>query len=408
MPVDQEPMIIGQDFFQHTHNFLKGLREDSPVRRVRLREGQSCWVITRYEDVQALQSDPRISHDLDRLLEAGWAAYPDQGDDDASDPYRGPGWIYRHLLFADPPDHTRLRKLANKSFTTPAVDRLEPRIARYADELLGKLGGEEPVDLMAAFAVPLPVFAISEVLGIPEEDRPNFWGWSNVINGTSEGQDIGGALRTAAEYLGDLAARKKANPGPDLLSQMVEAHEDGDGLSHQELISMALFMLLAGHDTTVSLITNGTLAFLEHPDQLALVHSDPSLLGNAIEEILRYDGPVNLSPGIVTTEPIELSGVRIPAGEILRVSRAAANRDPRQFADPDRFDITRDVRGHAGFGYGIHYCMGAPLARMEGRVALSKLFRRFPGLRLAAEPAQLTYRISVLFHGLESFPVYLS
>jgi len=407
MSVDHEPMTIGPDFFQHTHTVLKGLREDSPVRRVRFSDGESCWVITRYEDVQALQSDPRISHDLDRLWRAERATSTDQGEDGA-DPYEGLGWIYRNVLYLDPPDHTRLRKLVNKSFTTPAVDRLEPRIASYADELLAKLGGDEPVDLMAAFALPLPVFAISEVLGIPEEDRPDFWGWSNVLNGVSPDADVVAALRAAADYLGGLAARKEANPGPDLLSQMVQARADGDRLSRQELISMALLMLLAGHDTTVSLITNGTLAFLEHPDQLALMRRDPSLLANAIEEILRYDGPVNLSPETVTTEPIELSGIRIPAGEIVRVSRAAANRDPRQFADPDRFDITRDTRGHAGFGYGIHYCLGAPLARMEGRVALGKLFTRFQGLRLATESAQLTYRMSTLFHGLESLPVYLS
>jgi cytochrome P450 len=407
MPGHAGSYVISQEFFQHTRDVMDSLREDSPVSRVQFGDGSYGWLITRYEDVMVLSSDPRVSHDMDELRTAiGESRNP--GGSEAPDPYGGYGWIYHNVLYMDPPDHTRLRKLVNKAFTARAIDRLAPRIEETADELLGQMIGLDAADLMASFAVPLPMAAICELLGIPGEDRPDFWAWSDVINGTSDERDLPATLRTAVEYLTALAERKRANPKPDLLSQMVLASEDGEQLSRKELISMALLMVLAGHDTTVNLLTNGTLAFLEHPDQLALLRSDPSLLPNAIEEILRYDCPVNVSPAIVTRESIELSGVLIPAGEILYVSRFSANRDPRQFIDPDRFDITRDTRGHVGFGHGIHFCLGAPLARVEGRIALGKLFERFPKLRLAVEPEELTYRTSTLMHGPKSLPVHLS
>jgi cytochrome P450 len=267
---------------------------------------------------------------------------------------------------------------------------------------------EEPVDLLASFAVPLPVTAISELLGVPVSDRPDFWAWSHVINGNGAAADQRSTLRAAADYLGVLADSKRAEPGDDLISHLVVASEDGDQLSREELISMSLLILLAGHDTTVNLITNGVLAFLRSPDQLAMLRADPSLLPNAVEEVLRYDCPVNISTGRFTREPIDLGGIQIPAGEMLYPSMLAANRDPLRFTAPDRFDISRDVSGHVGFGHGIHFCLGAPLARLEGCVALGKLFSRFPAIRLAAGPGALTYRDSTLIHGPASVPVRLN
>jgi cytochrome P450 len=405
MPDLLGPVVIAEDFLQHPHDLLSQLREESPVRRVRFEDGDEGWLVTRYADVKAVLADPRVSRDFDRITKeerarAASAGRPDDGDGELA-------WMLRSVLYLDPPDHTRLRKLVNKAFTPGAIDRLRPRIEQITDDLLDRMPGSGIVDLMPSFAVPLPVFAISELLGVPDEDRPDFWAWSHIINGASVDDQRPDTLREAAEYLGRLADRKQADPGPDLMSHMVMVSEDGDQLSRKELIAMALLMLLAGHDTTVNLIANGTLALLGAPGQLAALRSDPSLLPNAVEEILRYDCPVNVSPVRVTLEPIELSGVRIPAGEFLFVSVLSANRDARQFEDPGTFDITRKTGGHLGFAHGIHYCLGAPLARLEGRIALGKLFGRFPELRLAAGPETLTYRNSTLMHGPVKLPVDL-
>lgn len=400
-----DPITVDDDFLQHPHELLSRLREESPVQRVRFGDGEEGWLVTRYADVKAVLADPRVSRDFDRItkLEKARAASSGRSAD-------GDGklaWMLRSVLYLDPPDHTRLRKLVNKAFTPGVIDRLRPRIEQVTDDLLDRMTGPGVVDLMPSFAVPLPVFAISELLGVPDEDRPDFWAWSHVINGASVDDRRPGTLQAAAEYLGALAERKRADPGPDLMSHMVMASEDGDRLSPKELVAMALLMLLAGHDTTVNLIANGTLALLRVPEQLAALQSDPSLLPNAVEEILRFDCPVNVSPVRVTLEPIELSGVRIPAGEFLFVSVLSANRDARQFDDPGTFDITRKTGGHLGFAHGIHYCLGAPLARLEGRIALGKLFSRFPDLRLATGPETLTYRNSTLMHGPIELPVSL-
>ena len=396
-----DPVLRSEQLIQHSHDVLSRLR-DQPPTRIRMAKGGEGWLITGYDDVKLVSTDPRISRDLDGLLRLGRA--PGTTADVDDNQYQ---WMFKCVLYRDPPDHARLRKLVNKAFTPRAIDRLRPRIEQVADDLLDRMAGQETADLLPSFAVPLPVIAISELLGIPDEDRPDFWAWSDVINGHDPDADRLGTLRAAAGYLGALAERKRAEPGMDLMSHMVTASEDGDRLSREELIAMALLMLLAGHDTTVNLIANGTLAFLRSPGQLALLRADPSLLPNAVEEILRYDCPVNISTARFTLEPIELGGVLIPAGQVLYPSMLAANRDPRQFADPDRFDITRDIRGHLGLGHGIHFCLGAPLARLEGSIALGKLFNRFPGLSLAAESDALIYRNSTLMHGPVSMPVRL-
>jgi cytochrome P450 len=409
MPGSPDPAFLAEPLVHHSHNVYSSLREQPPVR-VRFADGDEGWLVTRYSDVRAVSTDPRVSRDLDgilRLSGAREASPGPQGDDADDGPDLGYEWMFRNVLYLDPPDHTRLRKLVHKAFTPRAIDRLEPRISQVAEDLLDQMDGREAVDLLASFAVPLPVTAISELLGVPASDRPDFWAWSHVINGDSAAADRHGTLRVAADYLGVLADRKRAEPGDDLMSRMVIASEDGDQLSREELIAMSILILLAGHDTTVNLIANGVLAFLRSPDQLALLRSDPSLLPNAVEEVLRYDCPVNISAARFTLEPIELGGIHIPAGEMLYPSMLAANRDPLRFTAPDRFDITRDVRGHVGFGHGVHFCLGAPLARMEGRIALGRLFDRFPAIRLAAEPGALGYRDSTLIHGPVSLPVRL-
>lgn len=403
MTQTREPVLVGDEFVQHAHDALARLRAESPVRRARFADGTEGWLVTRYDDAKALATDPRVSHDWEGLAALRRA----QRGGAEGDPTGGYGWVYRGLLYIDPPDHTRLRKLVSKAFTPRAIDRLRPRIEQVADELLDAMAGQDEADLMTAFALPLPRIAISELLGIPAEGQPDFWGWSEVISGTQQSPDLAGTLAAAAEYLGGLAERKRENPTADLISHMVLASEDGDRLSRREVIAMALLMVLAGQDTTVNLITGGTLALLRAPGQLARLRADPALLPNAVEELLRYDGPVNVAPDRFTTAPVEVGGVTIPAGELLRVSLLSANRDAKQFSDPGTLDISRDAGGHLAFGQGIHYCLGAPLARLEGIIAFGKLFERFPGLRLAVSPETLAYRQSTVLHGLASLPVYL-
>lgn len=398
MTPQSDPLIDSVELIQHSHEMMSRLRGEPPTR-FRFDDEDVGWLITRYDDVKLVSTDPRLSRDWDGLNRIVHDA-----DDD---PYDGYGWIYRSILYLDPPDHTRLRRLVSKAFTPRAIERLRPRIEQVADDLLDQMDGDEVVDLLPSFAVALPVIAISELLGVPDEDRPDFWAWSHILNGHGTDADRPAVKRAAAEYLGALAERKRAEPGPDLLSHMAMASEDGDQMSRRELIAMALLMLMAGHDTTANLIANGTLAFLRSPDQLALLRADPSLLPNAVEEVLRYDCPVNVSTARFTLEPIEIGGVLIPAGEMLYPSMLGANRDPREFTDPDTFDIRRHNTGHLGLGHGIHFCLGAPLARMEGRIALGRLFARFPGLSLAAGPDRLVYRHSTLMHGPVSLPVRL-
>jgi cytochrome P450 len=400
------PVTVDDDFFQHPHDVLAQLPQESPVRRIRLPEGDG-WLITRYAEAKAVVADPRITRDTSTMQRMEQARARASGQPVIADEDDELAWLYRWVLLRDPPDHTRLRKLANKAFTPGAVERLRPRIEKITDDLLDRISGPGVIDLMPSFAVPLPMAAISAVLGIPDEDNPDFWTWSHVINGAFPDPRQSDVAREAVQYLGALAERKRADPGPDLMSDMVRAQESGE-YSREEVISMAMLLLMAGHDTTVSLIANGTLALLRAPDQLALLRSDPAMLPDAVEEILRYDCPVNISPRRVTLEPIEIGGVTIPAGESLFVSVLAANRDPGQFDNPAAFDITRKTDGHLGFLHGIHFCLGAPLARLEGRIALGRLFGRFPDLRLATDPETLTYRDSTLMHALAELPVYLT
>jgi len=267
---------------------------------------------------------------------------------------------------------------------------------------------DDPVDLIDHFAFPLPMTVICELLGVPDGDRQEFRAWSTTVLSDAPDQEVRAASTAMADYLVDLLAVKRAKPADDLLTGLIQARDHEDRLNEQELVSMVFVLLVAGHETTVNLIGNGTLALLRHPDQLARLRQDPSLVPGAVEELLRYNGPVNLATMRYTTEPVRLGDVEIPAGEFVLVSLASANHDDRRFADPERLDIGREATGHLAFGHGIHYCLGAPLARLEGEVAFRQLFDRFPGLRLAAAPAELRWRNSTLIRGLVRLPVHLA
>jgi cytochrome P450 len=285
---------------------------------------------------------------------------------------------------------------------------MRPRIEEIAAGLADQLAaGPAEVDLLDAFAFPLPMTVICDLLGVPDDERTTFRSWSNTLlssDGTAAERTAAGAAM--AQYLGALVAAKRARPAEDMLSAIVAASEDADRLSADETVSMAFLLLVAGHETTVNLIGNGVLALLCHPDRLAELRADPELTPRAVEELLRFDGPVNLATFRHTTEPVEIGGVLIPPGEVVLVALASADRDPGHFPAADELDLHRDA-GHLAFGYGLHHCLGAPLARLEGDVAFRTLLARFPDLALAVEPEQLRWRSSTLMRGLTRLPVLL-
>jgi cytochrome P450 len=396
-----EPQPLGDRYFQDPLRVFARMREQSPVTSVITPEGQRAWLITRYEDVRKALADPRLSKDWRKLRSPGFVPDPSVG------------FLMAHMLNADPPDHTRLRRLVQKAFTPGRVAALRPRIEAITASLLDALadGGdarEGVVDLITAFAFPLPMTVICELLGIPDGDREEFKTWSQVILSSTatfdEYRAAGGAMYA---YFTRLLADKRAAPADDLLSALITARDSGDSLDEPELLAMIFLLLVAGHETTVNLIATGTLALLTHPSELSRLRADPSLLPAAIEELLRYANPLNHATDRYAPEPLEVGGVMIPAGEPVLVVTSSANRDPARFPDPDRLDLGRDASGHVAFGHGIHYCVGAPLARLEGEIAFGALLSRFPGLSLAVDPAALRWRPSSLIHGLETLPVRL-
>ena len=394
-----EPIQLGLDFIQDPHAAYERLRVEAPVRPAITPRGLRVWLVTGYPDAKALLADPRLSKDNARARELFEARTTATGGSAFASS------LAAHMLNSDPPDHTRLRKLVNKAFTARTVSRLRPRIEQIADDLLDQVARAGSVDLLESFAFPLPITVISELLGVPGEDRDSFRRWSNTIVSAASPQQLQQSSTEMAAYLSALITAKRAHPTQDLLSDLTHVSDEGDRLSEVELISMAFLLLVAGHETTVNLIGNGVLALLEHPDQLAALRADRSLLPGAIEEFLRFEGPVNIATLRFTTEPVRVREVEIPAGEFVMVSLLAANRDGERFADPDRLDITRPTGGHLAFGHGIHYCVGAPLARLEAEIALGKLLDRFGEITIDGEPAALQWRDSTLMRGLETLPV---
>ncbi|SDT12656.1 cytochrome P450 family protein [Actinopolymorpha singaporensis] len=400
------PPALDTGYFQDPEAVHAALREEGPARKVVLPHGWETWIVTRYDEARAALADPRLLKNgrvLDQYMD------PEQLGDEMvfAEALRA------HMLSSDPPDHTRLRKLVNKAFTSRRVEALRPRIEAITEELLDAMAARgadgEPVDLIDAFAFPLPMTVICELLGVPFEDREDFRAWSAVVLADDPTDD---EVRTAsyamAAYLSQLIAAKRANPGEDLLTGLVQARDDNDRLDENELIAMAFLLLVAGHETTVNLIGNGVLALLRNPDQLDRLRADPSLVGGAVEEFLRYDGPINLATMRFTSEPVRLGDVEIPRGQFVLVSLASANHDESRFPDAGRLDVTRRGGGHLAFGHGIHYCVGAPLARLEAEVAFRRILDRFPELSLAIEPGEVRWRHSSLIRGVERLPVRLS
>jgi cytochrome P450 len=310
------------------------------------------------------------------------------------------------LLFSDPPTHTRLRKLVSRAFTPKRIKDLEPKIREFTAQLLDRAAAKGEFELMADLAVPLPVMVIAEMLGVPPADYEQFKAWSDVIidaDNTLPGTPLPPVVKEAFEalskfFVGEIAKRRR-QPGPDLVSALVAARDENDSLTEQELIAFAILLLLAGNETTTNLIGNGTLALMRHPDELARLWRDAALMPRAIEEMLRYDPPAQSTVRISKADAV-VNGVEIKAKSGVFVVLAALNRDPAQFPDPDSFDITRDPNDHLAFGDGIHFCLGAALARLEGAIAFGAMRERFPRLHLADPAAEVKYKGSYFLRGL--------
>ncbi len=363
------------------------LRESDPIHRMRLVDG---WAVTRYEDVEQIL--------LDHQRFSNWGA----GAGDR---------IYtrdRSMLDLDPPDHTRLRSLVSKAFTPRSVTALKPRIEEIVEELLDGVDGERQFDLIDSFAFPLPVIVIAEMLGVPAQDLEQFKEWSNDIvvslepvQTREQRERFRRSEQELYEYFEGIIEQRRQDPQDDLVSALLAAEEEGDRLSHGELLATLLLLLVAGNETTRNLIGNGMLALLRNPEELKRLKEQPELIDSAIDELLRYDSPVQLD-GRTLVEDVEMGGKRMRAGQQVVAVVGAANRDPAAFTEPNRLDIGRQEKSHISFGRGIHYCLGASLAKLEGQIAFACLLERFSTIKLVAVPRQ---RKQVVLRGVENLLV---
>jgi len=393
--------VFTREFAADPYPSYAALRADAPVHRVTLPSGVDAWLVTRHADARIALADPRLSKNPRRAAPGHWR------DGRVGLPGEHRSELGGHLLNIDPPDHTRLRRLVSAAFTPRRMEAFRPRVQELTDALLDTIEPHGEADLIAGFAFPLPIVVICEMLGVPAGDREDFHAWASgmLSHGGGPRGGVGRSVRRIRAYLGELIHRKREALGDDLLSALITASDRGQHLTEAEVASMAFILLFAGFETTVNLIGNGTLALLRHPDQMAALRADDALLPRAVEEFLRYDGPVEMATWRFTLEPVEIGGVIIPTGEPVLVVLAAADRDPAAFTDPERLDIARSDNPHLAFGLGIHYCLGAPLARIEGQIAIGTLLRRFPRLALAVPPEELRWRGGLIMRGLQRLPV---
>jgi cytochrome P450 len=370
------------------------MRSACPVQAVPTGSGgHTNYLVLGYAEARQALADPRLSKDTA-------AFFADNGSRRRLHPA-----LAHNMLATDPPQHTRLRKLVTKAFTTGAVTRLRPFITRTTDTLLDRLPAEGQVDLVADLAVPLPVIVICELLGVPETDRPDVQRWSAELFTAGKPDLVDTASHSMAEYVTGLIAAKRTRPGDSLLDHLVAARDGEDHLSEHELVSLAVLLLVAGHETTTNFLGNAALALLQHPAELELLRNDPERVPAALDELLRFDPPVSTATFRYATKALTIGATEIPAGAPVLVALGAANRDPRQFSAPDRLDLDRATPSHLAFGYGIHRCVGSPLARAEAGIVLRAITTRFPQLRLAVPTDQLEWRRTRLVRGLVSLPV---
>ena len=392
--------VFTEEYFRDPYPVLAALREHAPVREVEMPEGGTTWLISRYADVRAAFADPRFAKDPRATMP------PEQRP---AEPLI-PAPAGHMLLLNDPPVHTRLRKLVVQAFTVRRIAALRPRIEQVAATLLDRLPVDEPVDLVSEYAVPLPMAVICELLGVPAVDRDAFAQWSNTMIDESPEAEKHQASASLAAYLAELVEAKRAEPDDALLSGLIAASDEDDRLSGDEIVAMGMLLLIAGHETTANLVANSVYALLRDTDlrdRLAAQRAAGESLSPAVEEFLRWGSPVSNAPLRFASEDIEVAGTVIPAGSTVTLSLAAANRDPDRFDGPELYDPDRDTGGHLAFGHGIHFCLGASLARTEGEIALGTLLERFPRLEAAVPMSEIVHRQSVLIHALRALPVRL-
>ncbi|MFC5906180.1 cytochrome P450 family protein [Streptacidiphilus monticola] len=405
-PPADRPELFSWEFAANPYPAYAWLREHAPVHWTTLPSGVEAWLVTRYADARQALADARLSKNpaqhSGQAHRSGRVGIP--GERNAE--------LMTHLLNIDPPDHTRLRRLVSKAFTPRRVAEFEPRVRELTDRLIDGFAGRGEADLIHEFAFPLPIYAICDLLGVPAEDQDDFRDWAGMMI-RHQGGPRGGVARAVKRmrtYLADLIHRKRADLGEDLISGLIRASDHGEHLTENEAAAMAFILLFAGFETTVNLIGNGLYALLTHPAQRARLQSalaagDTELLGTAVEELLRYDGPVELATWRFATEPLTLAGQQIAVGDPVLVVLAGADRDPARFDRPDVLDLARRDNPHLGFGHGIHYCIGAPLARLEAQDAIGEILQRLPDLQLAAAPEDLRWRGGLIMRGLRQLPV---
>ena len=394
--------VIDMTFFQDPYTAYERLRVAGPVRPMRTPDGVDVWMITQYEEAKQALADARFTKDF--------VAGPEirtQRNTQVSAHESHVDILTRHLLFADPPDHTRLRALSAKALTRRRVESLRPEIVRIVDDLLDRVAGEREVDLLRVLSFPMSMAVTCRLLGIPPADGDAFRRWTETIFTANDPARLNEAVYAVDQLLVSAIAAKRIDPADDLITALINVREHGDRLSDREIVSTCVLMFVAGYETTACMVGNAVLALLEHPDKLAELQADPSLLPDAVDELLRFDGPVNVATLRRTTTDVRIGDATIPKGHFALISLISVNRVGTKFPEPTQLDFTRPQGDSLVFGHGIHYCLGAPLSRVEIEVALGRLLARFPHLSLARPPDTLRWRDSLLVRGLTALPIWL-
>ena len=395
LPLD----LNSKAFANNKYEYYKWMREEAPVFHGKISVIDS-YVLSRYDDCVNFLKDPRFVRNRTTATGGGRMPFPMP---------QSVQLMAQSMITEDEPDHRRLRNLVHQAFTRHSLEKMSARIDELTNDLLDKAEAKGTVDLKEAYALPIPVTVIQKMMGVDDEDMPRF---KDGLTAMKDGFSGWALLRTLlwdmprlSKFVRELIERKRSNPQDDILTKLIQAEDEGEKLNEDELVSMVFLMIVAGYETTVQLITNGVLALLQHPDQLEKLRARPELIESAVEEILRYIGPIHGTKPAYATEDVTIHGVTIPKGAAAWPFLGAANHDPTVFENPEVFDIERAPNKHLGFGSGIHSCLGAPLARMETKIAITNLIKRNPNLRLAVGPSELKVQVRPGWHTYESLPV---
>ncbi|MBN3526552.1 cytochrome P450 family protein [Paenibacillus apiarius] len=390
---------FSSDFKDKAYSLYEQLRMQDPVHKTVMPNGNTAWIVSRYEDAASALKNERLKKNLFQFV----------GPEETGVPASRMDLLFRHMLNSDPPDHTRLRSLVQKAFTPRMIENMRGRVQEISDWLIDQVETQGSMELIRDYAYPLPLIVICDMLGLPNEERDQFRTWSHAMvsafNYPEKYKQITSEIDEFTSYIKVLIQRCRLDPQEDLLSLLTQAESEGSKLSEHELVSMIFLLIVAGHETTVNLIGNGTFALLQHRDQLEALRGNPALIHSAIEELLRFMGPVEFATNRWVGEDFEWGGKTIAKGDVVLIALASANRDPEYFLHPERLDITRGNNHHIAFGTGIHHCLGAPLARMEGRIAIDTLLRRLSNMKLAVAPDRLKWQPTFIMRGFTALPV---